>query len=160
MCLWRSTLPWIGHRDNPTSEPWGATVAKKISKVTKTGASAQQFVHGDHHVVDIKNINVAIYQKGKHWIAQGVEIDYIAQGDTVDDVKRAFENGLEGTINQHLKIHGDIDRLLKCSPDSVLLRVFRRLLKDPTSISATYSQISVHNRPYFKINYVALPKAA
>jgi hypothetical protein len=136
-------------------------VAKKINKVTGTGASAQQFVHGDgRHVVEIKNISVAIYQKGKRWIAQGVEIDYIAQGNSVDDVKRAFEIGLEATINQHLKIHGDIDRLLKFAPDNVLLRVFKRILHNPTSISATYSQVSVHDQPYFNINYVALAKAA
>lgn len=138
-----------------------SAVAKKISKVTKTGASARQFVHGDgSHVVDIKDISVAIYRKGTHWIAQGVEIDYIAQGDSLEEVKQSFENGLEATINQHLKINGDIDRLLKFAPDSVLLRVLKHLLTDPTSISAAYSQVSVHNQRYLNIKYVALPQAA
>ena len=136
-------------------------MAKKVNKITETGASAQQIVHGDgYHVVDIKKISVAIYQKKKHWIAQGVEIDYIAQGSSVDDVKRAFESGLEATINQHLKIHGDIEHLLKFAPSGVLVRVLRRMLSNPTSINATYSQVSVHNQPYLNIKYVALPKAA
>jgi hypothetical protein len=97
-----------------------------VNKVTKSGASAYQGIHPDgRQVVDIKNIRVVIYPypNGKRWLAQGFQIDYIAQGKTIDDVKSAFEDGLAATIHQHLKIHGDIEKLLRPAPDEIRLRV-------------------------------------
>jgi hypothetical protein len=134
-----------------------------VDKVTKTGASAHQEPHPDgSQIVDIKNIRVAIYPntKGKSWLAQGFEIDYIAQGKSIRDVKKAFESGLAATIHQHLKIHGDIDKLLKPAPIQIRLRVLDRVFGNPGAIHATYSQLSAHNVPIVNIEYLALPAAA
>ena len=49
---------------------------------------------GDTHVVGIGNLRVAIETDGKFWTAQGLEIDYIAQGDDLEDAKKQFEDGL------------------------------------------------------------------
>jgi hypothetical protein len=131
-----------------------------VNKVTKSGASAYQGIHPDgFQVVDIKNIRVAIYpnRKGTAWLAQGFEIDYIAQGKTIAAAKIAFEDGLAATIHQHLKINGDIDKLLKPAPVKIRLRVLDRVFGNPAAIEATYSQLSSHD---IQIEYLALPMAA
>jgi hypothetical protein len=142
-----------------SSDKEGITVAV-VHKVTKTGASAYQGPHPDgSQVVDINNIRVVIYPnpKGKTWLAQGLEIDYISQGNSIKAAKKAFESGLAATIHQHLKIHGDIHKLLKVAPVKVRLRVLDQVFNNPGSIHATYSQLSAHK---IKIEYLALPAAA
>jgi hypothetical protein len=131
-----------------------------VDKVTKTGASAYQGTnHDGSQVVDIKKIRVAIYPNpsGTAWLAQGFEIDYIAQGKTKAAVKKAFSDGLGATIHQHLKIHGDIEKLLKPAPPSIRLRILDRVFGNPGAIQATYSQLSFHD---IQIQYLALPAAA
>ena len=133
-----------------------------VSKITDTGASAYQREHSDgSQVVDLKDIRVAIYPSGSHWIAQGFEIDYVAQGKDVEDVKRAFEDGLEATINQHVKVYGHIKNLLRFAPVDVRLEVLDLVFKNPEAITPTYSQLSIHDcaRPV-NIEFLALPAAA
>ena len=129
----------------------------KVNKVTITGASARQMPHGDgREVVDIKDISVAIYPSGRFWFAQGLEIDYISQGTSVDDAKRTFENGLMATIHQHLKVHGDINSLLHFAPPDVHAKVLRKLFQNPNSIKATFSHLSVHDVPRIDIQYLSV----
>lgn len=133
-----------------------------VDKITNTGASAYQAQHPDgSQVVDLKNIRVAIYPSGNHWIAQGFEIDYVAQGKDVEDVKKAFENGLEATINQHVKVYGHIKHLLHFAPAEVRLGVLDLVFKNPQAITPTYSQLSIHDcaRP-LDIEFLALAAAA
>lgn len=133
-----------------------------VNKVTGSGASAYQGAHPDgSQVVNIKNIRVVIYPNpsGKRWIAQGFEIDYISQGKNVADVKRTFENGLTATIDQYIKAHGDINRLLKPAPMKVCLTALEHAFGTSGSIVAKFSQLSVHN-VNVKIEYLQLPYAA
>ena len=92
----------------------------KIS-TTRTGATAVQtsFKEGEP-VVGIGNLRVLIVPDGKHWYAQGLEIDYGAQGDSIEDAQRNFERGLFSTIDLNLRINGNIDSLLRFAPSSVL----------------------------------------
>jgi hypothetical protein len=132
-----------------------------VHKQTDSGASALQAACEEGlQVVDLKNIRVAIYPSGRSWIAQGFEIDYVAQGKDVEDVKKAFENGLEATINQHIKVHGHIKNLLHFAPVDVRLEVLDRVFKNPEAMTPTYSQLSVHNCPPVKIEFLALSAAA
>lgn len=71
------------------------------------------------HVVGIGDLRVVIVPDGDSWFAQGLEIDYAAQGSSVEDVKKRFEDGLVATIQEHLRIYGDIERILKVSPTEV-----------------------------------------
>lgn len=50
------------------------------------------------------------------WFAQGLEIDYFAQGDSLTEVQESFQNGLMATIDYHLKEHGNIRGILQVAP--------------------------------------------
>jgi hypothetical protein len=71
---------------------------------------------GSMHVVGIGNLRVLITNDDGSWFAQGLEIDYGTEGDTIDEVKKNFAAGLYGTIQQHLKIYGSIKNLLQPAP--------------------------------------------
>lgn len=88
----------------------------KIRNAKNADASAVTASAGDTHVVGIGNLRVAIESDGKSWTAQGLEIDYIAQGSDLEDAKKQFEDGLACTIHQHLRIYGNIDSYCRLRP--------------------------------------------
>lgn len=108
------------------------------SKKTSS-AMAVHVAGGEHHVVGIGNLRVLIAPDGKYWTAQGLEIDYIAQGESIDDAKKQFEDGLAATIQQHLRVYGDIERLLAPAPPEIWKDAF-----DPKTIPNRFSQVTVH----------------
>jgi hypothetical protein len=115
---------------------------------------------GDTHVVGIGNLRVAIETDGKSWTAQGLEIDYIAQGADMEDAKKQFEDGLACVIHQHMRIYGNIDNLLSPAPREVWKEVL-----NPKAIRARYSQISVHEIikqafGFEKVDYLVLANVA
>jgi len=86
----------------------------------KLGRMAAKAVHakkrtdkGTAHVVGIGDLRVMIVEEEGHWFAQGLEIDYAADGLSLDDVKRRFEQGLASTVSEHVKIYGSIQHLLR-----------------------------------------------
>jgi hypothetical protein len=80
-----------------------------------------------------------IIPDGDMHFAQGLEIDYAAQGASLDDVKKAFEIGLEATIQAHLKEFGTLENLVVPAPAEALIE-FGSMITKPVY----YSQISVH----------------
>jgi hypothetical protein len=95
---------------------------------------------GEHHAVGIWNLRVLIVPDGRFWFAQGFEIDYGVQGDSVADVKKKFEEGLRATIHHHLRIFGAIDHMLKVAPNEEWLDLW----KTSKAQEKRYSQISMH----------------
>lgn len=91
------------------------------------------------HVVGIGNLRVHIDHDDSYWYAQGLEIDYLALGDTLAQAKEHFEEGLAATVGEHLRIHGHIEHLLTPAPP----RVWKEVMKG----AHRYSQISVHQTP-------------
>ena len=93
----------------------------KISK-TNTGAVAIQATSGDgsKQFFGIGNLRVLLVPDGKYWFAQGLEIDYGAQGDTPKQAKENFQRGLFATIDLNIKINGNVDDLLVFAPSDVL----------------------------------------
>jgi hypothetical protein len=75
---------------------------------------------GKHDAVVIWNLSVLIVPDEDAWFAQGLEINYGAQGDTVEHAQENFQRGLLATIYQHLKVHGHIERILKFAPSEIL----------------------------------------
>ena len=73
---------------------------------------------GDH-IVGIGDLRVVLVEEERAWYAQGLELDYIAQGSTIDEAKKNFEHGLHVTIRENLQMHGTIKPLLVQAPDSV-----------------------------------------
>lgn len=90
---------------------------------------------GDH-IVGIGNLRVFIVKEENFWYAQGLEIDYVAQGKTIEDAKKAFEKGLWVTIHENLQIHGTIEPVLKVAPQEIWQKVL--------SPHYRFTQVSVH----------------
>jgi len=130
---------------------------KKMASAVAVHASDKD---GVHHVVGFGNIRVIIVPDGAAFFAQGLEIDYAAQGATVPEVKKNFEIGLEATIQQHLKIYGNIKGLLQPAPAAV----WQELVPEKTALHNSYWHISEHTidhsaLPYEGINYLVAAAA-
>ncbi|MCY4211505.1 MAG: hypothetical protein OXD47_04385 [Gammaproteobacteria bacterium] len=71
----------------------------------------------DKHLVIVNDLHVLVSGSDeKGWFAQGVEIDYSACGETLEDVKKNFSIGFEYTIKEHLKRNGNIESFLRYTP--------------------------------------------
>jgi len=135
-------------------------VKTKRVKAHNSPAHAITVSSGGTHVVGIGNLRVAIESDGKYWTAQGLEIDYIAQGENLEDAKKQFEDGLACVIHQHMRIYGSIDKLLSPAPRDVWKEVL-----NPKAIRTRYSQISIHEIiktafGFEKVDYLVLADAA
>ena len=114
---------------------------KRIGKKKSNAPTAIHAKHKDgvHHLIGIGNLRVFIVPDGDFWFAQGLEIDYAVQGDSVEEAKKNFEKGLEASIDLNLKLHGNIEKLLVPAPPEVLQEAARNKAK-----TQTYTQISIH----------------
>jgi len=103
---------------------------------------------GSKELVGIGNVRVIIVPDGNSFFAQGLEIDYAAQGSTVARTKENFEKGFRATIQQHLEIYGNLKHFLVPAP----LPVWQEMLPETAAEHNRYSHVSVH-----KIEVAALP---
>ncbi len=71
------------------------------------------------HLVYYDSLRVLITKDGDGWLAQGLEIDYAVDGESLADVKKRFEDGLAMTIESNLRVYGNIKPLLKVAPQDV-----------------------------------------
>lgn len=129
---------------------------KKTKKQPLGNTEAMHALSGDgKHAVGIWDLHVHIVRDGDGWFAQGLEIDYGVQGDTVEEAKHNFEIGLEGTIDLHLKMEGDINGFLKFAPMAAIQEALQSRLNGAIK---TYSQVSLHDGvkrlPYDGISYL------
>lgn len=114
-------------------------------------------------VVGILNLQVILAQESVNsWVAQAIEIDYAAGGESFDDVKAKFESGLCATVDEHLKLFGNLKKLLQPAPSELWLD----LIGDGAHASK-YSQWSVHEFvpkkdafPFGQITYLLPEQAA
>ncbi len=115
--------------------------SKPVVKTTQTGAvavhSSSSCDHGDSHAVVLFNLKVMVTKEEGYWFAQCLEIDYFVDGQTKDDVKKRFEEGLSDTIDLHLKEYGSLEKLLRPAPSRVLMDFNRKFTR-------LYSQVSTH----------------
>jgi len=134
-------------------------------KTTHTGAVSAHVAgqSGEVHGVGIWNLHVLLVRDGKFWVAQGLEIDYVTQGDSIADAKKNFEYGLEATIDLNLRMYENIDGLLVFASNEVLKEAARK----KNSIRL-YSQETVHELgarsqaalPFDGISYLLAGEAA
>ena len=106
----------------------------------------------EDHVVGIGNLRVFLVQDGMYWCAQGLEIDYVAQGNSIEEVKEAFESGLTATIHANIERHGTIRPVLTVAPPEVWQEIY-----DPEVLPHLYSQASIHqikSLPFQMIQYL------
>jgi hypothetical protein len=93
----------------------------------KSGAAAGHVSDGGNHAAFVKALHVMLCEDGGGWFAQGVEIDYCASGKDLDEAKQNFADGLALTVNEHLKMHGNLKKILKGMPH----QGFEEFLKTP-----------------------------
>jgi predicted RNase H-like HicB family nuclease len=135
----------------------GATV--KSAQTTPEGAMAAHVTDaaGKIHGVGIWDLQVLLMQDGKFWVAQGLQIDYVTQGDSIEEAKKNFEYGLEATIDLNLRMYGNIEGLLMFAPNEVLKQAARK--RDSIE---RYSQETIHQLeakslqalPFDRISYL------
>jgi hypothetical protein len=133
--------------------------APKSKKLQPTTAFHAQHENGLHHIVGIGNLRVVLVPDGDVWFAQGLEIDYAAQGANKEDAKTQFENGLLSTIQEHLHVYGNIKGMLRVAPQAV----WHELLYERNAELKLYTQVSGHeieNFPFAAIDYIAASTAA
>ena len=91
---------------------------------------------GDH-AVGIANVRVLLKEDGQFWVAQGVEIDYFAQGETLEQAQKNFGLGLASTVRLYLKHHQSIGPMLKWAP----VEVYKSLMD---GAEYRFTQVSLH----------------
>jgi hypothetical protein len=121
-----------------------ADKTKKIKGTKAVASTGTKTLHleshdSEHHAVGIWNLHVMLFQEGKFWVAQGVEIDYVVQGDSIEEAKKNFEVGLEATIDLNLRMYGHINGLLIFAPNELL----QEAAKNKGSLKV-YSQVTTH----------------
>jgi len=89
---------------------------KKASGATAIYARAE---NGSSSIVGIGNLRVVIIQEEQMWYAQGLEIDYATQANSLPAVKALFADGLEATVHENLRVFGTIEKMLKPAPPEV-----------------------------------------
>jgi len=117
---------------------------KKPKKRSETaGFHAPQSGSG-LNVVGFGNLQVyVIREEDGVWFARSQEINYAAQGTSLEDVQRNFERGLTATVDEHLRVFGHIKNLLsQTSPRNVRQHLSERLPQ-----AFRYSQLTVHALP-------------
>jgi hypothetical protein len=97
----------------------------------------------DLHVVGLGNLRVFIIEDEGMWFAQCQDINYAAQGASLAEVKQNFEQGLAATVDEHLKVFGNIENLLASIPSSRIRQELMR--KIPQAFR--YSQVTIHRLP-------------
>ena len=123
-------------------------------------ATAVHITDQENHLVGIGNLRVNLVQDGTYWYAHGMEIDYVAQGATIEEAKKNFEVGLRMTIDENLRVHGTLERMLRPAPAEVWAE-----LLGPQSHAKRYFQVSKHsiadvndeiarNLPFQGIDYI------
>lgn len=103
-------------------------------------------------IVGIGALRVLLIEEDSHWYAQGLEIDYVSQGKSIEESKKNFELGLTATIHENLRIHGTIEPVLAPAP----VEIWKERL-DPKAMAKRHSQISVHQIPTMQLAAAMLP---
>jgi len=98
---------------------------------------------GSSHAIVIANIKVLILNDDGSWFAQGLDIDYSAQGESLEAVKTLFESGLEKTLKEHIKTHGDIGGVLQVAPKECWDKYYQQ----PRQWVYTYGGVHVVGEP-------------
>jgi hypothetical protein len=110
------------------------------------------------HSVVLKNLHVLISQEDGVWIAQGLEIDYVAEGGSLDEVLKAFDHGIQRTIEENMRRFTSIESMLEPAP----FEIWQPYLKAESGcLRLVFEDTSFHPALRFdKVEYLELKKAA
>jgi hypothetical protein len=99
-----------------------AVVKNKSSKIKVAKDRSPMAIHGsqgDSHIVGFGNIKVIVCEDDGIWFAQGLDIDYAAEGSSLKNVQENFQNGFSATVGLHLQAFNTIENLLVPAPIEV-----------------------------------------
>jgi hypothetical protein len=114
--------------------------AKRPPKKGQIRAEAVHVKRGETHEVGFKSLRVLLEQDGSSWVAQGIDIDYISYGKTIEEAQANFAEGLSLTVHEHLKMLNTIKYMLKVAPQ----HVFDEYLNaDPASIKLFSTDLKI-----------------
>ena len=111
----------------------------------------------EQHIVGIGNLRVMILKTDTYWYAQGLEIDYSAQGGSLEEVTTRFGSGLHSTIDEHLMIYGNIKNILVPAPE----HIWSEFVGSKDHLRAKYSQVGLHEMfPFDDVAFYSREEAA
>jgi hypothetical protein len=128
-----------------------STAKKKVDDPTTVVHKKQD----DGDFIGIGNLRVLVTNADGSWFAQGLEIDYAAEGTSIEDVQRRFEQGLKQTISEHLKLFSNIQKLIAPAPADI----WRQLAADDGCLGFHHSQASFHPLRFQGIQYYEIKAA-
>jgi 3-mercaptopyruvate sulfurtransferase SseA len=109
--------------------------------------------------VGIRNLCVLVTEEDPGvWVAQGLQIDYAAQGRSAAEVKQRFHDGLRATISDQMEQYHSITQLLVPAREEVFAE-FRDAIKGPVYYSHLVLCVEPINET-LSITYLTDPKAA
>lgn len=91
-------------------------------------------------IVGIIELQVVVAPDEDGWIAQGLEIDYAAGGDSPDDARLRFEHGLRELIQVYLTDFGGIEKMIVPAATNV----WADLLRNAPAARWSFPSVSVH----------------
>jgi hypothetical protein len=72
------------------------------------------------YLVQVLDLRVMVTEEQEgYWFAQGLDVDYAAQGSSWQEVRKAFEDGFMATIDAHLKKFGHLDYFRRQAPQDI-----------------------------------------
>lgn len=83
---------------------------------------------GTHHVF-IDGLRVWAYQTEYAWIAQGIDLDYVTSGESLELAVQAFTIGLSLTVCENLKRFHSIERLVSRKPPQEIIERWKRAIE-------------------------------
>lgn len=125
-------------------------------------ATAVHGQSGSDHFVGFGNLRVSIGKDADGWYAQGLEIDHLAVGESIQAAIKNFEVSFKALVRAHLQIHETIEGMLVPAPHDRWVEAFKSGADGP--FPATFSHLSVYEEkqamnlfpkiPYAGISYV------
>lgn len=103
------------------------------------------------------NLTVILTEEVGCWVAQSLEVYYVAYGRTLEDAKSNFEKGFIRTIEENQKRFGNIDKFINTKAPDDTWREFEEFKRNFTK---SIKVIDEHpNIPVMKLDYMNLKAA-
>ena len=109
---------------------------------------------GGTHAAGIGNLRVVLVPDENFWFAQGLEIDYAAQGDSLEDAQENFQDGLSATIHEHLRVYGTIRGMLRVAPQEAWDLVLKAGAKPHPVRQVSFQAVEDVPLPFDNIQFI------
>jgi hypothetical protein len=123
----------------------------------------QKHAKFEAHFVAVWNLRVWVTEENGWFFAQGLEVDYAAQGSSLEEVMEIFHEGFVRSIDAHLREHGNVRAFLKPVSAEILME-FNAHKGDSKPVRTMSLHVTETKQPAevptTNIDFYELPKAA